>query len=48
MIKALLAQAAGLNVAIMVKDGERVPVLEHAGPLISEARSGLDVVGTIG
>ena len=46
VIKALLAQAAGLDVAIVVKDGERVPVLEHAGPFIGDAGSGQDVVRT--
>ena len=47
MIKALLAQAAGLDVAVVVEDGERVPVLEHAGPLVRDAGGGQDVVRTV-
>src|SRR5262249_30502017 len=45
VIKALLAKAAGLDVPVVVEDGERVPVLEHPGLLVCRAGDGQDVVG---
>jgi hypothetical protein len=44
VIKALLAQPAGLDVAVMIEDGESVSMLEHAGPLVGGAGSSQDVV----
>ncbi len=34
----------GLNVAEVVEDGERIPVLEHAGPIVGNAGGGQHVV----
>src|SRR5262249_20223687 len=44
VVQALLAEAAGLDVAVMVEDGARGPVLEHPGPLVRHAGGGQDVV----
>jgi hypothetical protein len=44
VVQALLAKAARLDVAVVVEDGEGVPVLEHPGPFVGGAGSGQDVV----
>ena len=45
VVQALLAEPAGLDVAVVVEDGERVAVLEHPGPLVGQAGGGQDVIG---
>ena len=37
VVQALLAEAAGRDVAVVIEDGERVAVLEHARPLVRRA-----------
>ena len=44
VVQPLLAQAAGLDVAVVVEDGERVAVLEHPGPVVGDAGRGQDMV----
>src|SRR5579859_603265 len=45
VVQALLAQAAGLDVAVVVEDGEGVTVLQDARLLISYRGRGLDIEG---
>src|SRR5262249_15596899 len=45
VVQPLLAKAPGLDVAVGVEDSERIPVLEHPGPLVGGTGRGEDVVG---
>ena len=44
VVQTFLAQSARLDIAVVVEDREGVAVLEHAGPLISQAGGGQDVI----
>ena len=46
VVQSFLAEPAGLDVAVVVEHGKRVPMLEHPGALVRQAGSGQDVVRT--
>jgi hypothetical protein len=46
MVQSFLAEPAGLDIAVVVENGEHVPVFEHSGPLVRQPGSGQGVVGT--
>src|SRR5262249_59953033 len=43
VIKALLAEAAGLDAAMMIEHRERIALLQHKRPLVNQLPSGDDV-----
>src|ERR1035437_4172278 len=47
MVDALLACLAGLDIAVLVEQGKRVPMLQYPDALIGEARVRQDVVGIL-
>jgi hypothetical protein len=46
MIEAFLPESTGLDVAVVIEDGECVAVLEHAGAFVGAAGRCEDVVET--
>src|ERR1017187_4116597 len=47
MVDALLACLAGLDIAVLVEQGKRVPMLQYPDAFIGEARVRQDVVGIL-